>query len=1017
MAVFLLLLLLAVPAQAKSNSNSKNPDRFFCGTTLTKPAETVALNRYRLSRRPAAISSDRPAATVDRGNLVILEDDGTVITQPNPFDLANKSIVFTPAGTDRFSVVAQSGAFDAGAGSATRLRLDDDDSTEVSLPFSFAFYGKTYTSVYVNTDGNLTFDELDSASTERNFSRAAAGPPRVAPLLADLNPIDPGRISVERLADRILFTWSNVGEWTTEGSTGQNTFQAVLNSSGVIRFNYRNLDAASAVVAVSPGRAPSTNSIIDYSAQATPVTLPGVIGEIFATTQEVDLAQAAQIFYQTHPDAYDGLIVVSDFSLDLGEAFAFAVPVRNDIRGIRNNRQPAIFDYGSSFGSRQRLGVVVNMGDITRYPSNPREQFLREANALSILAHEFGHRWLANLDIGSPSLLGRDGVHWSFLHNTFGSVMEGNEIEDLGGGRFRTVGTMQGFSPFDQYIMGLRSASEVPPWFVIGNPTVVSPVPVTLSSTCRTASRLPSCSPQTGVTISGTRRDVTIEEIISRAGARVPDTQQAQKAFRVAFILIVPRGQSPRPSSLQTLEPLQAQFPTYFNDAVNGRATLTTELVYGSTETRLELTSNGSGRIETRGNSTSTQVGYASLESATGIAVVRSTSGADIRSEAAIPAATLGTSFRVYAERTEKSSTGIALLNPGASALSITAQLSSGRQTTIPLAARSQKSQFIDELFTGLGSAFTGSLLLTSDASFGLVALRGTVNDRGEFIITTVPATSGPAGTGTTVFPQIADGSGYVTELLLLNPATSSVTGTLEFSFSVSTDRGNNTRFPYDIPSGGVWKIRTSGSRPDVQTGFASIVPSTGSVTPAATAVLKQSAGTNLNFEAGVPAARAVTRGLMFGVTDATHRSVLAIANRGAAAASVRLTAYRQNGTIAATRTVSLAPNEHLAQFLNESKLLPELPSGFDGAILLESTSPVYAITLRTLVNVSGAFLMTAMTVLDLDQPAPATTSYFPQLVDGGNFSTEFLLLNTSAATGRLQFFDLQGLPLTLQIR
>jgi hypothetical protein len=315
-----------------------------------------------------------------------------------------------------------------------------------------------------------------------------------------------------------------------------------------------------------------------------------------------------------------------------------------------------------------------------------------------------------------------------------------------------------------------------------------------------------------------------------------------------------------------------------------------------------------------------------------------------------------------------------------------------------------------------VGTTFGGTVLLTSNVPIGLVALRGTVNERDEFIITTVPASSGPTTTGGSVFPQIADGGGYVTELILLNPAATTIGGSLDFSFTAATDRGTAATFTYEIPAGGVWKLRTSGSRTDIQVGFAALTPAAGQTLPAAAAILRQSRGSNVEFEAGVPAARPLTRAAMFGVTDAAHRTVFALVNRSAETATVRLTTYRANGTTAVpTKTISLASNQHLARFLDE--MIPELPNDFDGKVILESTSPVFVITLRTLVNASGSFLMTAMPVIDLNESSSAATSYFPQLVDGGRFSTEFLLLNTDASTARLQFFNLEGQPLPVPLR
>jgi len=67
-------------------------------------------------------------------------------------------------------------------------------------------------------------------------------------------------------------------------------------------------------------------------------------------------------------------------------------------------------------------------------------------------------------------LLGRDQAHWSFFLDSDASVMEGNDIEDKGGGRFETVGIAHGFSALDQYGMGLRAAAEVPPFFYVEAP-------------------------------------------------------------------------------------------------------------------------------------------------------------------------------------------------------------------------------------------------------------------------------------------------------------------------------------------------------------------------------------------------------------------------------------------------------------------------------------------------------------------------------------------------------------------
>src|SRR5262249_56929791 len=99
-------------------------------------------------------------------------------------------------------------------------------------------------------------------------------------------------------------------------------------------------------------------------------------------------------------------------------------------------------------------------------------------------------------------------------------------IDDLGNGVFRTVGAVSRYSALDQYVMGLRPASDVPPMFLV---------------TGVTSGGNAGDAPRVGVEIRGTRKDVTITDIIAAMGTRRPDSSTAQKTFRQAFIYLVAR--------------------------------------------------------------------------------------------------------------------------------------------------------------------------------------------------------------------------------------------------------------------------------------------------------------------------------------------------------------------------------------------------------------------------------------------------------------------------------------------
>jgi hypothetical protein len=126
-------------------------------------------------------------------------------------------------------------------------------------------------------------------------------------------------------------------------------------------------------------------------------------------------------------------------------------------------------------------------------------------SAMSTMAQEVGHRWMVFMPFFHPTtnsfssdLLGRDFAHWSFMLNArvpvgqFGgdaraSSMEGNAILDLGPGAsaefpspcngpgestFLTEPNelTDGFTELDQYLMGLRKAGDVSPFWYIDEP-------------------------------------------------------------------------------------------------------------------------------------------------------------------------------------------------------------------------------------------------------------------------------------------------------------------------------------------------------------------------------------------------------------------------------------------------------------------------------------------------------------------------------------------------------------------
>ncbi len=535
-------------------------------------------HRQRQTRPLAALSlAPVRAPRADIGSIAIIEESNGVVIRPNPFDLDGASVAFIPSG-ESFQITSGPLGFDQAArDTGVPVSLADDDSERLQLPFAFPFFGKSYQSVYMQSDGNLTFEEPEARTSERSLSRAISGPPRIAPLFSDLDPSRTGAApSWHAASDRVVFTWADVPLFSFFGIGARQTFQATLHRDGRIEFHYQSITLNDAVVGIMPGRLEGENTPADLSAGSFQAPR-GALAEIFSSSTDLDIFAVAQRFYQNHDDNHDYLVLFNTTGLSPGPGtFAFEVNVRNDVLGIGDLLlQDPVFDFGADFGSPRRLSSFLNMGPLSNYPEDPTTKIplLGENDTLSVMGQEAGHRFLVYVrfidpasGLPSTALLGRDDAHWSFFFNSDASVLEGNRIEDLGVGvspRFRTVEAVTRYSAFDQYLMGLRSPEEVPPSFLVINPSISFP---------------DSRPPRVGTSFDGQRKEVAVESIVAAEGERVPPASVAQKDFSYAFALLVREGETPAAADLAKLERIRTQWEQFFDRAVDGRGTANTSL-------------------------------------------------------------------------------------------------------------------------------------------------------------------------------------------------------------------------------------------------------------------------------------------------------------------------------------------------------------------------------------------------------------------------------------------------------
>lgn len=557
LAQLALLLLAALPALPAWAAGRDAGRLAWCGTRQNAARDAALSHREQETRRGPARAALATAA-FDVGEIAVLQDEGDLATFRNLMDLQGAALRFTPEGAG-YSVSRSSLPLAAG-GSA--LPLQDDDTRMVALPFAFSFYGRSYTQVSVNSDGNLTFGQGDPASTRRNLGRLVGGPPRIAPLLSDLDPGSGGSVTVASLGERLTVTWTAVPQFER---SDRNTFQVTLWPDGRIDFVYGPELSATideGVVGIAPGEGRGGVTGVDFSG-VNGVSSMGALAESFNESDSLDTLAVARKFYAGHRDDYDELVVFTNRRLTGAGTFAYEQTVRNSDQGIGDD----VFDFSRNYGSAGRLQSFVMMDEVAKYPQDLERRFLGEDSALAVLAHEVGHRWLAKARFRdgagtSGELLGRDEVHWSFFADTDGSHLEGNDIEEAAAGQFRTVAASARYSPLDQYLMGLRAASEVAPFFVVRQPGGTD--------------TSPGRDPRVGVTFSGTRKDVTIDDVIGALGPRNPAPGPKALPLRQAYVFV--SIGAPDAELIARVDRFRAAFEGFFSRAVEGRASVATRL-------------------------------------------------------------------------------------------------------------------------------------------------------------------------------------------------------------------------------------------------------------------------------------------------------------------------------------------------------------------------------------------------------------------------------------------------------
>jgi hypothetical protein len=306
------------------------------GETVTLQASfTPAANTLRDGVYKTLILFINKSTGESRTRLVRLRvgnaDDCTEWFEDGDNDLDFKTITFTPSadGTSYSPCLSNdaANAFATNPSGSTPITLKDDETTKIDLTGGrqVFLYGQAYPSVYVGSNGNITFvagDSTSEVSLDNHFSL-----PRISGLYDDLDPSAGGVISYKQLSDRFVVTYSNV---YTYGTSLANSFQIELFFDKTIRMTWLNVSDFYGLVGLSAGEGvPVGYTESDFSAYLSCGTLPvaAALSSIAPNYTSLPLIPIAVTFAEpvtgfTQEDVSAANAVVSGFSGN-GASYSF----------------------------------------------------------------------------------------------------------------------------------------------------------------------------------------------------------------------------------------------------------------------------------------------------------------------------------------------------------------------------------------------------------------------------------------------------------------------------------------------------------------------------------------------------------------------------------------------------------------------------------------------------------------------------------------------------------------------
>jgi len=373
-------------------------------------------------------------------------------------------------------------------------------------------------------------------------------------------------------------------------------------------------------------------------------------------------------------------------------------------------------------------------------------------------------------------------------------------------------------------------------------------------------------------------------------------------------------------------------------DTTNGATTPWTLLFLESvSQSSISLAAGSTLFLHTLGTSTTLTQGWGQVDAAAGVtsyAIFTQRVPGLPAQDGTAPAVSVSSRILVPFDNTSGLVSAIAVANPTSGAETVLANVRtsdgtfSGTVATLP--AKGQMTFLLKDLFTSTAGKSGLAEFYVASGSISIIALRanGVAFTAAPVYLQTgnpiigAPNTTQTSSSQTQVIPQVADGQGWATTIVLTNTTTGDLPVTLNFKQAVPNGAGvttpwnppfqNSVPSSFNIPAGSSIFLRTPGNATAISTGWAELVAD-----PRVTgyAIFTELSSKGLAQDSTAPAVSASNRILVPFDNSSGLIMAIALVNPNPSAETVSVNFRTSDGTVS-TATMPNLPSQGQITFL-----------------------------------------------------------------------------------------------------